>query len=42
VTRIGNRIANVEAHAWQEDRSRPIASALLTARLKRTETAKAT
>ena len=26
VTRIGNRIANVEAHAWQDDRSRPIAS----------------
>ncbi len=27
VTRLGNRVANVEAHAWQDDRSRPIASA---------------
>jgi uncharacterized protein (TIGR00369 family) len=35
VTRIGNRVANVEAHAWQDDRSRPIASAQLTARLRR-------
>ena len=35
VTRIGSRVANVEAHAWQEDRSRPIASALLNARLRR-------
>ena len=39
VTRVGNRIANVEAHAWQEDRSRPIASAQMTARLRRTEPA---
>ncbi len=39
VTRLGNRIANVEAHAWQEDRSRPIASAQMTARLRRTEPA---
>lgn len=27
VTRLGNRIANVEAAAWQEDRAKPIASA---------------
>lgn len=27
VTRLGNRVANVEAHAWQDDRDRPIASA---------------
>lgn len=27
VTRLGNRIANVEATAWQEDRAKPIASA---------------
>lgn len=27
VTRLGNRIANVEAVAWQEDRAKPIASA---------------
>lgn len=41
VTRLGNRIANVEAHAWQEDRSRPIASAQMTARLRRSKGAKA-
>lgn len=27
VTRLGNRVANVEAQAWQDDRHRPIASA---------------
>lgn len=27
VTRLGTRIANVEASAWQDDRARPIASA---------------
>lgn len=27
VTRLGTRVANVEAHAWQDDRARPIASA---------------
>lgn len=27
VTRLGNRIANVEAVAWQDDRDRPIAAA---------------
>lgn len=27
VTRLGNRIANVEAIAWQDDRSKPIAAA---------------
>ncbi|GAA0316905.1 hypothetical protein GCM10009087_29120 [Sphingomonas oligophenolica] len=27
VTRLGNRVANVEANAWQDDRSRPIAAA---------------
>lgn len=27
VTRLGNRVANVEAHAWQDDPARPIASA---------------
>jgi uncharacterized protein (TIGR00369 family) len=27
VTRLGNRVANVEAHAWQSDRAKPIASA---------------
>jgi uncharacterized protein (TIGR00369 family) len=27
VTRLGNRVANVEAIAWQDDRAKPIASA---------------
>ncbi len=27
VTRAGSRVANVEAHAWQQDRLKPIASA---------------
>lgn len=27
VTRLGNRVANVEASAWQDDRDRPIAAA---------------
>ncbi len=27
VTRLGNRVANVEATAWQDDPARPIASA---------------
>ncbi|HEU0043867.1 MAG TPA: PaaI family thioesterase, partial [Sphingomonas sp.] len=27
VTRLGTRIANVEAVAWQDDRAKPIASA---------------
>lgn len=27
VTRLGTRVANIEAVAWQEDHSRPIASA---------------
>ena len=27
VTRLGNRVANVEAHAWQQDRTKPIAAA---------------
>lgn len=35
VTRIDTRIANVEAHAWQDDRARPIASAQMTAMLRR-------
>jgi len=35
VTRLGNRVANVEAHAWQSDRSKPIAAAQLNVLLKR-------
>jgi uncharacterized protein (TIGR00369 family) len=35
VTRLGKRVANVEAHAWQQDRARPIAAAQLNVLLKR-------
>ena len=35
VTRLGNRVANVEAHAWQDDRNRPIASAQMNVMLRR-------
>jgi uncharacterized protein (TIGR00369 family) len=35
VTRLGNRVANVEAHAWQQDRTRPIASAQMNVLLRR-------
>lgn len=35
VTRLGNRVANVEAHAWQQDRAKPIASAQMNVLLRR-------
>ncbi|HKR24043.1 MAG TPA: PaaI family thioesterase [Allosphingosinicella sp.] len=35
VTRLGNRVANVEAHAWQLDRGKPIAAAQLNVLLRR-------
>jgi uncharacterized protein (TIGR00369 family) len=35
VTRLGNRVANVEAHAWQLDRAKPIAAAQMNVLLKR-------
>ena len=35
VTRLGNRVANVEAHAWQSDRDKPIAAAQMNVLLKR-------
>ncbi len=35
VTRLGSRIANVEAVAWQDDPARPIASARMNYLLKR-------
>jgi len=35
VTRLGGRIANVSATAWQDDRDRPIAGARLNYLLKR-------
>jgi uncharacterized protein (TIGR00369 family) len=36
VTRLGSRVANVEAHAWQQDRDRPIAAARMNLLLRRT------
>lgn len=35
ITRLGARVANVEAHAWQQDRTRPIASAQLNLLIRR-------
>lgn len=35
VTRLGTRVANVRAEAWQEDRTRPIASARMNYLLER-------
>ena len=41
VNRMGKRIANVEAHAWQDARDKPIATALMNVRLRRGEVATA-
>lgn len=35
VTRLGSRVANVEAHAWQQDRTRPIAAARMNLLIRR-------
>src|SRR5687768_14961822 len=35
ITRLGNRVANVEAHAWQSDRSKPIAAAHMNLLIRR-------
>ncbi|MDB5738097.1 MAG: PaaI family thioesterase [Sphingomonas bacterium] len=35
ITRLGKRIANVEAFAWQEDRDKPIAGARINLMLRR-------
>jgi uncharacterized protein (TIGR00369 family) len=35
VTRLGKRVANVEAHAWQLDRAKPIAAAQMNILLRR-------
>jgi uncharacterized protein (TIGR00369 family) len=35
IERLGNRMANVEAYAWQSDRGRPIASARINFLLDR-------
>ena len=37
VTRLGNRVANVEAHAWQSNRAKPIASAQMNVLLRRAQ-----
>jgi uncharacterized protein (TIGR00369 family) len=37
IERLGNRIANVEAVAWQTDRSKPIAAAQINFLLERPE-----
>ena len=39
ISRLGKRVANVEAHAWQQDRSKPIASAQMNVLLRRGEAA---
>ncbi|MFN3945369.1 MAG: PaaI family thioesterase [Allosphingosinicella sp.] len=35
ITRLGKRVANVEAHAWQLDRAKPIAAAHMNLMLRR-------
>ncbi len=35
ITRLGKRVANVEAHAWQQDRTRPIAAARMNLMVRR-------
>lgn len=35
ITRLGTRVANVEAAAWQDDRARPIASARMNYLIER-------
>ena len=35
ITRLGKRVANVEAHAWQLDRAKPVAAAQMNILLKR-------
>ncbi len=37
VTRLGGRVANVEAHCWQQDRASPIASAQMNVLLRRNQ-----
>jgi uncharacterized protein (TIGR00369 family) len=35
ITRLGGRIANVEVHAWQQDRAKPIAAARMNLAVRR-------
>ena len=37
ITRLGGRVANVDAHCWQQDRASPIASAQMNVLLRRGE-----
>lgn len=37
ISRLGSRIANLEAVAWQDDRARPVASARMNVLLRRAE-----
>jgi acyl-coenzyme A thioesterase PaaI-like protein len=39
ITRLGNRVANVEARAWQQDRAAPIATARMNLVVRRAEEA---
>jgi uncharacterized protein (TIGR00369 family) len=39
VTRLGNRVANVEARAWQQNRAAPIATARMNLVVRRAEEA---
>ncbi|PSJ40366.1 PaaI family thioesterase [Allosphingosinicella deserti] len=39
ITRLGKRVANVEAHAWQQDRTKPIAAARMNLLLSRSDPA---
>jgi uncharacterized protein (TIGR00369 family) len=34
INRLGKRVANIEAHAWQQDRDRPIAAAQMNILLR--------
>ena len=35
IARLGSRVANVEAHAWQQDRTKPIAAARMNLMIRR-------
>jgi uncharacterized protein (TIGR00369 family) len=35
ITRLGSRVANVEAHCWQGDRTKPIAAARMNLLIRR-------
>jgi uncharacterized protein (TIGR00369 family) len=37
ITRLGKRVANVESYAWQQDRTKPIATAHMNLLLRRAE-----